>query len=162
MKAGRGEIAEICDSATRIVSNSGQAVLRVAVQEMKAGKNANGFAEVADYATRLSILLELKSYLRSLRSSGVQQQTPEEMADTGTETRSLPRFAVASIILTSGPLCEDPLFPSSSGLDQMKQLKLFRKLMRNDASDLLSAHDVDEVRGSVRSSKRRKAGRPTR
>ncbi len=134
LKAGRDDITEICGIATRIISNSGQAVLRVVMQRMKAGSfDQREKSVIADHAVRLCLLLRLKNHLRNLRSSG-SQQTIENDADADADSnRTAPLFSLEELPLTAGPLSKDVLFPVGTDADWMKQIRLFRKMMHEDA-----------------------------
>ncbi len=142
LKAGQNEIAEICDVATRIISNSGQAILRVALHCSKETTISDGMRKIADYSTRLSILLHLKCHLRRLRVSGVQQIGDEH--ESNPEIMRTPLYSMNHLNLTAGALCLDPLFSVATDEDCVKQLKVFRKLMRDDASELIGSSSAME------------------
>ena len=147
LKAGQNEIAEICDVATRIISNSGQAVLRVAVQYSRDSTFSADVRKVADYSTRLSILLQLKSHLRRLRIAGTQQ-LGEDQESNGVTTRT-PLYSMNNLNLTAGALCRDPLFSLPCDEDCAIQIKHFRKLMRDDATEIIGG-DIGAVENGLR------------
>lgn len=158
LKKGRDVITEMCGIATRIISNSGQAVLRVALQRLKvSGFEASEKSKIADHASRLCLLLHLKSHLRSLKTTAVQTNTEADQDMDKDNIQLVPEFSLDKLMLTSGALCNDHLLPLSTDSEWTKQIALFRKMMREDSiedSDIQTRQSRRTGRKAKRSTKR--------
>lgn len=159
LKKGRDLITEMCGIATRIISNSGQAVLRVAVQRLK----VSGFSPaekslIADHANRLCLLLRLKTYLRKLKCTSGQSANEYGQDMDKDQTQTAPTFLVDDLMLTAGPLCADPLLPLSTDTEWTKQIAMFRKMMNDDC---IEDNEIQVRQSSRTARKNRSAKRST-
>lgn len=165
LKAGRDDITEICAIATRIISNSGQAVLRVVVQRMNTGNfSPEEKRFIADHSIRLCLLLRLKNHLTNLRNSNNHQHVDDSGDDDADAQRVAPTFSLDGLPLTSGPLRADKLLQPGSDKDCMKQIVLFRRMMNADSIDACDVN-VKQSRtgkGSRRMSRSAKRSRSRR
>lgn len=161
LKAGRDDITEICAIATRIISNSGQAVLRVIVQRMNVGKfSPEEKRLIADHSIRLCLLLRLKNHLTNLRSTGNHQPVDNEADDDADAQRVAPPFSFDGLPLTSGPLRADKLLRAGTDKDWMKQIVLFRKMMHADSIDACDVNVKHSRSGKSSRRQSRSAKRP--
>jgi hypothetical protein len=169
LRAGRDDVADVTGVVSRIVSNSGQAVLEAVKHVLKPSSGA-GRAErtfVARQAAPLCLLLMVKRFLKEVRWFLEAPDRDED--DAGADAAAaVPHFDMSrlprSCLSASSPhdaSCE------WSAADADAQLLLFRELMRDDSID---EADVEAATGrksvsrrkGVATTMRRKTGGRTR
>eukprot|EP00178_Gracilaria_changii_P027187 TRINITY_DN84_c0_g1_i1.p1 TRINITY_DN84_c0_g1~~TRINITY_DN84_c0_g1_i1.p1 ORF type:complete len:1931 (-),score=288.00 TRINITY_DN84_c0_g1_i1:807-6599(-) len=154
LKIAKEDVSELVAIATRIVSNSGQAVLQVTMQLLRSNNaNTEKWRRLCMYATRMSLLLSLKHHLKFSRWKAALSNDESKIEQEGSRTCRLPDFQ------PDGTLLE--LFRGGGGAGSgteghegmwRRQLERFCKLMREDAID------EADVRGSTRKSAKKGRG----
>jgi hypothetical protein len=133
LKAAREDVLELASVASRIISNSGQAVLDAARRAAKKDKiPKSDQVEIAISAAPLCMLLLLKRFLKITRWSSCSK---EDRDDDGTAEAcaAVPKFEMSRLPLVFSengltlPICLDQNIGA--------QLALFRELMREDLID---------------------------
>lgn len=149
LRNAREDVGDLVGIATRIISNSGQVILRVAKPMIK-GKNVAlaKKRKVALCASRMSLLLALKHHLKVTRwkaASDVDDENGEEN-DISVSTVRMPSFnpdGTALLVYLKGDYAEN--IESDHDVDSV--LELFEALMRSDAID---ENDITTPRRSSR------------
>lgn len=140
LKAAREDVQDLIGVATRILSNSGQAVLSAAKQVMRPNCNdLKSKAVISECAVRLSTLLQLKHHLKVVRfetaTSGADAETEADVVESVEAAVRMPSFKFGDLTLATSAGCHDPLLPVATESVMMAQLELFRRLMREDSID---------------------------
>ncbi|KAI0564663.1 Sister chromatid cohesion protein [Gracilaria domingensis] len=157
LKIAKEDVSELVAIATRIVSNSGQAVLQVTKQLLRSNNaSAEKWRRLCMYATRMSLLLSLKQHLKFSRwKAAVSNDEGKIEADGHRPACRLPSFRPNGRVLE---LLGGGGGAASVGVDGhderawRRQLEEFCKLMREDAID------EAEVRVAGRKSARKSKG----
>jgi Sister chromatid cohesion C-terminus len=147
LKAAREDVLEIASVASRIISNSGQAVLEAAQRVVKNRNASNREKEdVARSAVPLCMLLFLKRFLKVTRWSAAAHAVKEDREDDGVGDTvvTIPKFDMSRLPLG---MQANGHAVMGCGLDDFAsaQLTLFRELMREDCID-----DADITAGNRR------------
>lgn len=138
LKYAKEDVTKLIGIATRIISNSGQAVLRVAKQVMSQKQPmTDRKKKTILFAARMSLLLQLKHHLKTVRWKPVLQvdEGNKEELDIGASASRMPDFLPYGTALE---LSSNGLSGSrSERAEQLgeEQLLIFAKLMRDDAID---------------------------
>lgn len=146
LKAAKEEVNELVGIATRIVSNSGQAVLQVTKQVLRKGDvSGEKKSRMGMYAGRMSLLLALKQHLKFSRwKSAITDDEAHNESEGGSGSRTtvrLPEFRPDGrlIEIVYGASCGGGMGGAGGGMigeeDAQVQMELFCKLMREDAID---------------------------
>lgn len=144
LKAAKEEVNELVGIATRIVSNSGQAVLQMTRQVLRKGVvDGEKKSRIGVYAGRMSLLLALKQHLKFSRwkSSVADDEAQNESEGGSRSTVRLPEFRPDGRLLENIYGGRKGSFGGgvAGGIigeqDAQVQMELFCKLMREDAID---------------------------
>ncbi|CAN8075176.1 unnamed protein product [Agarophyton chilense] len=155
LKMAKEDVSELVGIATRIVSNSGQAVLQVTKQVLRSNNaSAEKRRRVCMYATRMSLLLSLKQHLKISRWKAAMSGDESKVEQEGNRgVCKLPSFRPDGTGLqmargagAGGEGGEGGDAAAAEGMYR-EELERFCRLMREDA--------IDEA--DVRSSARRSA-----
>lgn len=134
MKVAREDVMDLIGIATRIISNSGQAILRVAKQVCRTNCDAEKKKRVAGLAARINLLLRLKHHLKIERwkniANGDDDREEEEIIGNSRTPEFHPDMEMLNVIgwgnVELQELSEDLIERVFEGLF---------KLMREDAID---------------------------
>lgn len=155
MKYAKEDVVGLIGIATRIISNSGQSILRVAKQLLRGKKsNAKKKMRIATYAARMGVLLELKQHLKIERWKALlsTEEAKEKSESSGVGCRMGWFNADETGLRYSSWNIQDFLRMDEESADGI--LKVFCKLMREDAIDETEVVASSTRRGG-RSGKRR-------
>lgn len=134
MRIAREDVNELVSHMTRIVSNSGQAILQVARKEKSTGSDEGPFSherkKMLKWIVQMCLLLQMKHHLKVERWKS--RTDPDESTDI---CCTLPEFQVDTEVVERVGWSDVSDYQNLDDDLFKRQVKLFVKLMREDAID---------------------------
>lgn len=155
LKAAREDVLEVVSVASRIISNSGQAVLQAVKESFRtAPARQDEKVEIAEHALPLCMLLLVKQFLKETRWNFEVPDCDREEYESGEAAFPVPPFGISKLLFP-------PLEAISPSFDFRRDfpvgdvdamLEVFQDLMRSDS--------IDEAEANVGTSGRRRKPQP--
>lgn len=159
LKYAKEDVTELVGIATRIISNSGQAILQMAKKLRRSrSPNVEKKQRVAHYASRMSLLLALKHHLKIERWKPLlSNDDAREEAELSSSSCRMPSFVPTVTYLKAANWNPDA-FPHVTEETADAQLDLFSKQMKDDAiedADITTSNRKESRQARKRGSSRR-------